>query len=76
MMEMITVKSSNLKAVGYDEMGGNLHVEFQTGTFYVYRQVPKELYTRLLKAPSIGSFFMKNVMGAFKCQKMSPDGKS
>jgi len=75
-MEMIPVKSSVLKAVGYDDIGGNLHVEFQTGTFYVYLFVPKVLYEKLLSASSIGSFFMKHVMGGFRCQKSSPVGKS
>jgi len=74
-MEMIPVKSSTLKTVGYDEIGGNVLVEFKTGGLYVYRHVPKVLYEQLMKAESKGSFFMKNIMGAFKCQKLSPDGK-
>jgi hypothetical protein len=76
MTTMIPVKSSVLSALGYDPEKEELYAEFMNGNRYVYRGVPSILYDRLLKSPSIGGFFMKNIMGTFKCQKLPSKGKS
>ena len=55
-MEMRLVKSSNVKAVGYDAEEETLQVEFKSGGVYQYTGVQPEMYADLMKAESIGRF--------------------
>ena len=55
-MEMRLVKSSNVKAVGYDAEEKTLQVEFKSGGVYRYAGVQPEMYADLMKAESIGRF--------------------
>jgi hypothetical protein len=60
-MERQTVKSSNLKSVGYDAEKQELHVEFSSGQVYVYANVPPEKHEALLAAESIGKHFGQHI---------------
>ena len=40
-IEMHQVVSSNIFAIGYDEVEGNVHVRFLNDTEYVYKGVPE-----------------------------------
>lgn len=61
------VKSSILKTVGYDETNMLLDVEFgKTGKIVRYQHVPKHIYTDLLRAESIGKYFIYNIRTMFK----------
>lgn len=64
------VASSNIASVGYDAEKQILEIEFQHGAIYQYLDVPKEVYDRLMNAPSIGSYFMHNFKNKFKSQKI------
>lgn len=67
-MDMIPVSSSNLAKVGYD--GLHLYVLFLNGGLYRYLNVPKEVYTNLLHAPSKGVYLAKHIKGKYPYQKM------
>lgn len=65
-IELIPVESSNIKAIGYDVDSKTLRVEFaprKDGTVarYDYAEVPVELFEGMKAAPSVGSFFARNV---------------
>lgn len=60
---MVEVKSSNLSKVGYDELTKTLKVVFKDGQEYEYSEVPSELHADLMKAESVGKFFVKFVKG-------------
>lgn len=64
---MLPVRSSTIKAVGHD--GTDLHIEFVHGGAYTYHNVPAKLLGEMLKAPSIGSFFHRNIKGKHKFTK-------
>lgn len=65
-MKMVAVKSSNLAEVGYDDVFGTLHVRFHgSDGVHQYDRVPSSLHTKLLAAPSPGSFFHQNIRGKF-----------
>ena len=55
-MERKPVKSTNVKAVGYDAETKVLEVEFKSGGIYQYAGVQKEMYADLLAAESVGRF--------------------
>lgn len=55
-MDIQTVSSSNVKAVGYDEGTQTLEVEFLNGGVYQYYGVPEHLHTQFMGAASKGQF--------------------
>jgi hypothetical protein len=65
-MEMQPVKSSNVKAVGYDEENKTLQVEFRSGGIYQYASVQPEMYADLLAAESVGRFVSQVVRSGRK----------
>ena len=66
-MELVCVNSSNVVAVGYENK--NLYVNYRRG-FYVYKDVPKDVYERLLKAESKGKFMCSEVKGKYEYAKV------
>ncbi|POA88920.1 KTSC domain-containing protein [Pseudomonas protegens] len=65
-MERVSVSSSNIAAVGYDEFSQTLEVEFLNGAVYEYYDVPEYVYQELISASSVGGYFaqrIKNVYG-------------
>lgn len=69
-IEMKSVSSSNLVAVGYDEEEKLLHVQFKNGNVYEYRGVPKKTYQNLMGAESLGSYFHQNIKFGFPYSKV------
>lgn len=67
-MEMVEVKSSNIKKVGFDQ--DKLYVEYNSG-MYVYKQVPQALYEGLIKAESKGSYMNAYIKGHYEFDKVS-----
>lgn len=58
MVEMVDVKSSNVKQLGYDEKDEELHVIFKYNEKwkYIYTKVPDSLNHKLMAADSVGGF--------------------
>lgn len=50
-----TVNSSCIKAVAYENF--DLYVKFTSGSIYVYKSVPAEIYDKFMAAESKGRFF-------------------
>lgn len=67
---MPEVQSSAIQAVDHDE-GTGLFVTFTSGQTYVYDGVPRDLYERLLRAPSKGTFFNDEIRDAFPFWKLT-----
>lgn len=65
------VKSSNLKSVGYDIASQTLEIEFHEGRVYQYAGVKEAVYRALLRAPSLGSYFHKNIRSQYKFRRIS-----
>jgi hypothetical protein len=55
------LKSSNIRAIGYDKKEKELEVHFHSGGEYKYKDVPKSLFDRLRKVKSPGKLFHKYV---------------
>lgn len=66
--EMIFVKSSNIKSIGFD--GRNLFVEFGKGAVYVYYDVPQELYIEMLNADSKGKFLNSIIKNGYRYERI------
>lgn len=68
-MKRTPVKSSNIRAVGYDKLAKVLEVEFNYGGIYYYKNVPQVTADTLIKAPSVGKFFNINIKNTFDFKK-------
>lgn len=64
-MERITVGSSNLASVGYDQSSSTLEIEFNSGGVYQYYEVPSHIYDELMNASSLGSYFHHNIKSIY-----------
>jgi len=69
-MERSAVNSSNLASVGYDVSNQTLEIEFNHGGIYQYYNVTENVYTDLMNADSIGSFFSHNIRNIYPTQKV------
>ena len=64
-MDRLTVQSSNVASVGYDDNAATLEVEFQNGTVYQYYGVPQNMYEQFMRAPSKGQFLNTYIKNAY-----------
>lgn len=74
-MELITVDSSMLHAVGYDADAGELEAVFASGQVWRYRGVPREVYEELLAADSKGRYMNDNVIDVYPDYRVSGRGR-
>jgi hypothetical protein len=59
--EMQMVSSSNVEAVGYDSDARELYIRFTDGDTYAYSNVEPQIYEGILQAPSVGSYFNREI---------------
>ncbi len=67
----IVVESNYLRSVGYDSSSQVLEIEFRKGDVYQYIDVPPEIYTELMNAPSHGRYFNANIKDVYRYYKVS-----
>ncbi len=69
MTRRVTLDSSAIEAVAYDETKRTLDVEFRAGHSYRYIHVPRVVYHAMLNAESAGAFW-NSVKDRFDCVKL------
>lgn len=69
-MKRKQVKSTNLRAIGYDPDKKHLEVEFQTGVVYRYFDVPNKVYSSLIEADSVGKYFWSNIREKYEYERV------
>ena len=70
------LKSSKLRAAGYDEASRVMEIEFVNGDVYQYKSVSPELYRQLMASPSPNSFFEDKIEEAFSGKCIGKANKS
>ncbi len=65
-MSLVTLQSSLLDQIGYDEATQEMVVLFKTGGRYVFVDVPHAAYLSLMSADSVGKHFLRNIKGKFE----------
>lgn len=60
-MQLETVESSAIHAIGYDPDLQVLEVIFNSGRIYQFTDVPREEYDALRRAESKGRYFSENI---------------
>lgn len=69
-MEMISVTSTNVEAIGYEENSQTLQVEFKNGSTYQYFDVPERVFNELRDAGSIGAYLSSNIKGVYRFSRV------
>lgn len=69
-MERISVSSSNISSIGYDENSQTLEIEFHSGGVYQYFDVPVNVYQGLIQTGSTGQYFAQYIKGYFRFVKV------
>jgi len=69
-MERRNVSSSNVRSVGYDQAAQILEIEFHSGGVYQYSNVPINVYTSLMNAPSKGGYFARIIKDSYLTKKL------
>jgi hypothetical protein len=64
-MERTPVNSSAIATVAYAEETQTLTVEFNDGGSWEYYDVPQGVVDELMRSPSVGSYFVRNVRNSF-----------
>ena len=66
-----TPDSSCFSAVGYDSKHQTLVVTFRdSGVSYAYSDVPHSVWSELLDAPSMGSFYNSEIKGQYPSERL------
>ncbi|WP_457809473.1 KTSC domain-containing protein [Kushneria sp. EE4] len=61
------VRSSAIKAVGYDAATRRMKITFQQGRTYDFCNVPNEVYQGLISASSVGSYYDRVIRDRYQC---------
>ncbi len=69
-MNRTSVRSSNIRSVGYDQETRVLEIEFHDGGVYQYSNVPETLYQGLMQAVSKGSYFHNRIKDRYPCRQV------
>lgn len=69
-MNWISVSSSNLSRIRYDEARAVLEIEFQGGRVYQYFDVPRHVYEGLRVAASHGTYFHDHIRGYYRYARL------
>jgi KTSC domain len=69
-MEMISVSSSNIEAIGYDTESETLQIQFKNGSTYQYFDVPETVFEQLRDASSVGAYLSSNIKGVFRFSRV------
>lgn len=67
-MNMISVSSSNIASIGYEN--GTLHVQFHSGGLYAYFDVPEYVYVELMAAASHGKYLRNHIKGRYQYARL------
>lgn len=69
-MQRESVRSSNLRSVGYDLEDLILEIEFKKSGVYQFYDVLESEFNGLMRAYSHGSYFAKNIKDKYQCKKI------
>ncbi len=75
-MELTTVKSSMIEAVGYDKDKQVMEIVFKDGEVYLFKNVPFSEYVGLMRAESKGRYMHTNIIGSYPDRKITKASKT
>jgi len=73
MIDLNIVNSSNIARIGFDSQLNKLVVQFKTGKYYEYENVPENLYLNMVNSQSIGKYFNTYIRNNFPYRELVID---
>ena len=64
---MIAVKSTAIRAVGYDPKTRRMKIAFAQSNTYDFCGVPQHVYDELMKAASKGTYYNEHIKDQYPC---------
>ena len=65
----VPVSSSVFRSVGYDSATQTLELEYVGGEVYQYHDVPTEVHSAMMAAPSKGKFFHACIKDKYRTER-------
>ena len=65
-MDRMTVNSSNILEIGYEERSETLEVLFRNDRLYQYFSVPRQVANELMSAGSHGQYLNQHIKGVYR----------
>ena len=72
-MDRKSVKSSDIKSIGYDSKNKVLEIEFSPERIYQYSNVPVEIHSSMMFAWSKGKYFRIYIKGKYQFKQIKGD---
>jgi hypothetical protein len=69
-IEMIPVRSSSIKSIGYGTAEMILRVKFLSGLVYDYLNVPENVFEEFLLSSSKGTYLNKKIKNKYRFKKL------
>jgi len=69
-IERVSVSSSAIDSIGYDQSSQTLQIEFVGGEVYDYQGVPPDVYKAMMAAPSKGKFFHSRIKSRYGAKRL------
>nr|VFJ65742.1 MAG: KTSC domain-containing protein [Candidatus Kentron sp. DK] len=66
-MEMISVSSSAISAIGYDPTSRRMKIRFQRGSTYDFCSVPQSVFDEFISSSSKGRYYDSRIRGKYQC---------
>lgn len=66
-MEMISVRSSAMRAIGYDPITHRMKIRFEQGHTYDFCAVPQHIFDGLLNAGSKETYYNDYIRDRYQC---------
>lgn len=66
-MEMISVRSSAISAIGYDPSSQRMKIKFKQGRTYDFCRVPQDIFDGFISASSKGRYYESRIRGRYRC---------
>ena len=66
-MQMISVSSAAISAVGYDPITKQMKIVFHQGGVYIFCGVPQSVFDGLLAAGSKGAYYNTHIRDRYHC---------
>jgi hypothetical protein len=66
-MEMIPIRSTAIRAVGYEPTTQRMKIAFVEGHTYDFCRVPEHIFTGLLRSGSKGRYYNDHIKDRYHC---------
>lgn len=66
-MEMVSVRSSAIEAVGYDASSRRMKIRFVQGETYDFCNVPADRYQSFMSSHSKGTYYNDHIKDRYQC---------